>query len=215
MKFELAPLPYRKDALEPHIGRRTLEFHYEKHHRGYIDKLNRALTERPNGANDRRTLVDLIRGEEGKVFNLAAQAWNHDFYWRSMSPEGGGRPEGRLAAAIERDYGSFDELRKRLITAATGQFGSGWAWLACDHGGKLRVLSTHDAGNPITDDLVPLLTIDVWEHAYYLDYQNERKRYVESCLDHLVDWSFATQNHADVVATIRRQSGDAAAAHHA
>jgi Fe-Mn family superoxide dismutase len=187
----LAPLPWQKDALAPHISARTLDFHSEKHHRGYLDKLRDQLDGKPEAELD---LEALVRTSEGSVFELAAQVWNHDFYWQSLTPEGGGRPEAELLARIERDFQSFEEMKRQLADAASGHFGSGWAWLAAGQDGRLRVLSTHDADNPLGGGMVPLLTIDVWEHAYYLDYQNERDEYVVAVVDHLLDWDFATRN---------------------
>ena len=190
-EWRLAPLPWAPDALEPHIGRRTVELHYGKHHRGYLDKLRAAIEGKPEAEQD---LEQLVRTSQGHVFNMAAQVWNHDFYWRSLTPDGGGKPEGELLARIERDFGSFAACRERLAEVATGHFGSGYAWLAAGRDGRLRVLATHDAENPLGGGLSPLLTIDVWEHAYYLDVQNERDRYVDAVLDHLLDWEFAAQN---------------------
>ncbi len=190
---ELAPLPWKKDALAPHISARTLEFHYEKHHRGYLDKLRDELEGKPEAELD---LEALVRTSAGSVFELAAQVWNHDFYWQSLTPKGGGRPEGELLVRIERDFRSFEDAKRQLADAASGHFGSGWAWLAAGQDGRLRVLSTDDADNPLGGGMVPLLTIDVWEHAYYLDYQNEREQYVVAVVDHLLDWEFAARNWA-------------------
>ena len=191
MNFELSPLPYAKDALQPALSARTLQYHYEKHHRGYMNKLEKALSGKPLAE---KSLEEIIRSAEGSLFNHAAQVWNHDFYWRSMTPNGGGRPSGELAAAIERDFGSFADWKQRFAEAANDEFGSGWAWLVAGPQGRLRVISTTDAENPIQSQSTPLLTLDVWEHAYYLDYQNERDRYVRGYLDSLVDWSFAEKN---------------------
>jgi Fe-Mn family superoxide dismutase len=192
MKFELSPLPYEKDALEPTLSARTLQYHYEKHHRGYLNKLEKAISGKPLG---KKSLEEIIREAKGSVFNHAAQVWNHDFYWRSMTPNGGGKPSGELATAIERDFGSFESWKQRFAEAANGEFGSGWAWLVAEPGGRLRVIATDDAENPIrSGNGKPLLTLDVWEHAYYLDYQNERDRYVRGYLDTLVNWSFAEKN---------------------
>ncbi len=187
----LAPLPWDQDALEPHISARTIEFHYEKHHRGYLDKLRAALEGKPAPELD---LEQLVRNSEGAVFELAAQVWNHDFYWQSLTPDGGGRPEGQLLARVERDFDSVEDAKRRLIETASGHFGSGWAWLAAGQDGHLHVFSTHDAENPLGGGMVPLLAIDVWEHAYYLDYQNERERHVAAVVDHLLDWDFAGRN---------------------
>lgn len=195
MKFELPRLPYAFDALEPHIGARTLELHYTKHHKGYLRKLEKAIADT---ALAQESLEDIIRGSDGDVFNNAAQVWNHTFYWRSMSPDGGGDPRGRLLAAIVRDFAGVDGLKAQFAEAASGEFGSGWAWLVATPEGTLRVLSTTDAENPLRDpETQPLLTLDVWEHAYYLDYQNERAKYIEAYLDHLINWRFAEDNFGE------------------
>jgi len=194
MERELPPLPYDKTALEPHIGARTVDIHYEKHHRGYLDKLWKALGDE---AASRKALADVIRGGSGKIFNLAAQVWNHTFYWKSMRPGGGGAPSGRIGEAVQSAFGGHKEFKQAFAEAATGQFGSGWAWLVVPpgSGGSLQIMTTSDADNPLRrDGYVPVLTIDVWEHAYYLDYQNERARYVEGVLDHLINWEFAEEN---------------------
>lgn len=192
MPITLPPLPYAYDALEPHIGAATLETHYDKHHRGYVDKTNNAIagTERAT-----QSLEQIVRESEGSLFNNAAQSWNHTFYWHSMRPGGGTAPGEELKSALARDFGSVDAFKRELADAANNQFGSGWAWLALERGGKLRVLSTSDADTPLAHDgLVPILTCDVWEHAYYLDYRNQRAKYVTAFLEHLVNWEFAEQN---------------------
>jgi Fe-Mn family superoxide dismutase len=196
MRFELSPLPYPKNALEPVISARTVDIHYEKHHKGYLDKLEQAIGDRPVA---RGGLEGVIRDAEGSVFNLAAQVWNHAFYWHCMTPNGGGKPSGRLADAIDRDFGGADDFRRAFAEAANGEFGSGWAWLVARPDGGLRVISTTDAENPVRSKLTPLLTLDVWEHAYYLDYQNERDRYVRGFVDRLIDWRFAEKNYEGVV----------------
>jgi Fe-Mn family superoxide dismutase len=188
--ISLRPLPYAKDALEPYVSARTLEFHYEKHHRGYFEKLRRALEGKPEA---KKSVENLICTAEGDLFNNAAQLWNHDFYWRSMRPGGGGEPPAALHDVIANRFGSFAEFRRRFAEAATGEFGSGWAWLVRDRYGRLRVQSSSDAENPLREGFEPLLTLDVWEHAYYLDYQNERGRYVERFLDHLVNWELVVE----------------------
>lgn len=192
-RAELAPLPYAKDALEPHVGARTLEFHYGKHHAAYLANLKKAVADKPEAE---RGLIELIRTSEGSLFNNAAQVWNHDFYWRSLKPGGGGQPSGELGQRIDRDFGSFDAFAQRLLETAKGHFGSGWAWLVVDDG-RLRIVDTHDADNPLTRNQTPLLTIDVWEHAYYLDYQNARDRYLNAVIEHLLDWDFAAENLAE------------------
>jgi Fe-Mn family superoxide dismutase len=192
MKFEIPPLPYPKTALEPHISRETLEFHYEKHHRGYLAKLEKQIKDTPQA---RQELQELIRTSHGDVFNFAAQVWNHTFYWSSMSPDGGGKPQGRLREQLEAEFGSVERFKSELGEAAVGEFGSGWAWLVARGGdGRLAVVSSSDAENPLQGGHHPLLCIDVWEHAYYLDYKHERSRYVEAFLEHLIHWDFAAQN---------------------
>jgi Fe-Mn family superoxide dismutase len=192
MKFELPPLPYAKDALEPHLGAETLEYHYEKHHRGYLEKLGKLLAGKPLAD---RSLVEIIRESNGAVFNNAAQVWNHTLYWHSMSPKGGGVPSGAVRAGIDSAFGSFERFRARFVEAAVGVFGTGWTWLVQEQDGRIAIRSTEDARTPIQDGVTtPLLTCDVWEHAYYLDYRHERPRYVETFLDHLVNWAFVAEN---------------------
>ncbi len=192
MTFKLTKLPYEKDALAPHIGADTIEAHYEKHHRGYMDKLNEAV--RSSRLAD-KSLDQIISSSSEKVFNFAAQAWNHDFYWKSMSPQGGGKPEGELKDAIESSFGSLDKCNDALAEAAKRHFGSGWAWLTVNPEGELAVMDTHNADNPLTAKHAPLLTIDVWEHAFYLDYKNDKGAYVVAVLDHLINWRFAERNY--------------------
>jgi Fe-Mn family superoxide dismutase len=191
VKFEIPPLPYAKDGLEPYVSARTVELHYEKHHKGYLKKLQDLVRGKPEAE---RSLEELICSADGAVFNNAAQVWNHTFYWQSMKPGGGGRPGGRLRDALEQAFGSFEGFKQGFAEAASGEFGSGWAWLVSDPRGRLRILSTTDAENPLQQGLTPLLTLDVWEHAYYLDYQNERGDYIRGFLDHLLDWSFVAEN---------------------
>ena len=192
MKFELPPLPYAKDALEPHLGAETLEYHYEKHHRSYLEKLEKLLAGKPLAG---RSLVEIIQESDGAVFNNAAQVWNHTFYWSSMSPKGGGLPAGAVKIAIESAFGSFDRFRAQFIESAVGVFGTGWTWLVQERDGRLAIRATEDARTPIQDGVTtPLLTCDVWEHAYYLDYRHERPKYVETFLDRLANWSFVAEN---------------------
>jgi Fe-Mn family superoxide dismutase len=191
MDLALPPLPYEKDALDPWISARTLDFHHGKHHRGYLTKLRKIVEGKPEAE---QSFEELIRKADGALFNNAAQAWNHAFYWKSLRPRGGGAPVGEIAKRIESSFGGVDRLQRQLAEVATGQFGSGWAWLVVDGSGRLRATSTRDADNPLRHGTTPLLAIDVWEHAYYLDYQNERNRYVEGVIDHLLDWDFALQN---------------------
>lgn len=198
MKFEIEPLPYSHDALAPHISARTLEIHHGKHHQGYMDKLRKQIEGKPEAEH---SLEDLIRSSEGDLFNNAAQVWNHAFYWKSMKPDGGGEPAGELADALIAGFGSIDRFKAQFAEAANGEFGSGWAWLVLDPGGRLRVLSSSDAENPLQKGQTPLLTLDVWEHAYYLDHQNDRGGYVAGFLDRLIDWEFAARNLADASAS--------------
>ena len=192
MTFTLPPLPYAVDALSPHLSSETLELHHGKHHQTYVDKLNGLVDDK---GNDDLEAVILGAGDDAAVFNNAAQHWNHSFYWQGMSPDGGGHPSDELAEAIERDFGSYDAFRKELAGEAETHFGSGWAWLVHD-GSKLLVTSTHDADLPLKHSQRALLTIDVWEHAYYVDYQNRRPDYIAVFLDELVSWDFVAQNLA-------------------
>lgn len=191
MAFTLPPLPYAPTVLEPYITANTLSFHHGKHHNAYVTNLNK-LIEGTEFAN--ATLEEIIKKSTGGIFNNAAQVWNHTFYWHSMKQNGGGRPTGELAKKIDEDFGSYDQFKEVFAAAATTQFGSGWAWLVVGKSGKLEVTKTGNAETPIKDNIVPLLTIDVWEHAYYLDYQNRRPDYIETFLNHLVDWNFASDN---------------------
>ena len=190
MAFTLPNLPYAKDALAPHISAETLEFHHGKHHAAYVTNLNKLLEGKPE-AN--KSLEEIIKSSEGPVFNNAAQVWNHTFYWSCMKPNGGGKPTGDLAAAIDRDFGSFDKFKEELSNAAATQFGSGWAWLVLANG-KLAVTKTPNADLPMKHGQKALLTIDVWEHAYYIDYRNARPKYIETFLSSLVNWDFALEN---------------------
>jgi len=193
MTLSLMPLPYDADALAPHISSETLGFHHGKHHSGYVDKTNKAV----KGTDlEGASLEDIVKAASDKgdsgLFNNSAQVWNHGFYWHSLSPDAP-KPGETLATAIDDQFGSLDKLKDALAEEAKGHFGSGWAWLVVN-GDKLEVISTHDAETPITQGMNPLLTIDVWEHAYYLDRQNARAEYVSAVLDDLANWSFATEN---------------------
>jgi superoxide dismutase, Fe-Mn family len=190
MKFELDPLPYAKNALVPHLTEETLSFHYEKHHTAYINNLKKLLEGKPEAD---KSLEEIVKTSSGGVFNNAAQVWNHDFYWKSMKPQGGGEPTGALGDAIKRDFGSYAEFKAQFQTAAVGQFGSGWAWLVKD-GDKLKITTTGNAEVPLTKGMTCLMTCDVWEHAYYIDYRNLRAKYVETFLASLVNWDFAAAN---------------------
>jgi len=191
------PLPYADNALDPVISAHTLGFHYGKHHKAYVDNLNKAIAGTPLADLALEKIITTTAGQADKagVFNNAAQTWNHTFYWNSLRPNGGGIPPAALKAQIDKDFGSVENLKKELLTAATGQFGSGWAWLVTE-GGKLAVTKTGNADLPMTKGQKALLTIDVWEHAYYLDYQNRRADYVTAVLDKLVNWQFAADNLA-------------------
>ncbi|MAU41096.1 MAG: superoxide dismutase [Fe] [Kordiimonas sp.] len=195
MAFELPPLPYEQDALEPHITAHTLSFHYGKHHNSYVTNLNNLLEGSDLAGQTLEEVIIKVAGDADKVgiFNNAAQIWNHSFYWQSMSPNGGGMPTGAIAAKIDEDFGSYENFVKEFTAAATTQFGSGWAWLVLDNG-KLKVTKTGNADLPMAHGQKALLTIDVWEHAYYLDFQNLRPKYIETFLTHLVNWDFANEN---------------------
>jgi len=190
MAFELPPLPYEMDALAPHISKETLEYHYGKHHQTYVTNLNN-LVEGTDDAN--ASLEDIILKAEGGLFNNAAQVWNHSFYWASMSPDGGGEPTGEIADKINGAFGSYADFREGFVKAATTQFGSGWAWLV-DNGGTLEIMQTANADLPMKHSAKALLTIDVWEHAYYIDFRNARPNYINTFMDSLVNWDFVAQN---------------------
>jgi superoxide dismutase, Fe-Mn family len=190
MAFTLPNLPYAKDALAPHISAETLDFHHGKHHAAYVTNLNKLLEGKPE-AN--KSLEEVIMSSDGGVFNNAAQVWNHTFYWSSMKPNGGGQPTGDLLAAINRDFGSFDKFKEEFANAGATQFGSGWAWLV-EQNGKLAVTKTPNADLPMKHGQKALLTMDVWEHAYYIDYRNARPKYIETFLTSLANWDFALAN---------------------
>lgn len=186
MAIELPPLPYAMDGLAPHISARTLEFHYGKHHRTYVTNLNKLIAD-TRWAD--ASLADIIKQSDGGVFNNAAQVWNHTFYWNCLSPQGGGEPKDKTAAALAQSFSSLDEFKTQFTHKAVTLFGSGWAWLVKDNGGQLKIMQTSNAGTPLTDTgMTPLLTCDVWEHAYYLDYQNARPKYLDAFWQ-LVDWA--------------------------
>ena len=191
--FSLPALPYGMNALEPHISKETLEFHYGKHHKTYVDNLNKFAEQDPSLRS--KSLEDIVRtAPAGPVFNNAAQIWNHTFYWNSMSPNGGGKPTGALARAIDRDFGSFAEFQKQFSAKAVSAFGSGWAFLVKGPDDKLKIVECHDAMTPLRDGSgKPLMTCDVWEHAYYIDVRNARAKYVESWWN-IVNWEFASKN---------------------
>ncbi len=192
MKFDLEPLPFDQDALEPYISAKTVAIHHEKHHGGYVSKLDEALEDDETRA---RTLTDIMLNSEGTVFNLAAQIWNHNFYWQSLTPETQTLDDGVLTALLNDSFDGIDGFKKKFADAASGQFGSGWAWLVFDPDTqRLQITSTSDAGNPLLNGKIPLLTLDVWEHAYYLDYRNDRASYIKGFLNDHINWSFAEQN---------------------
>ena len=187
--FELPPLPYPEDALAPVISGETLEFHHGKHHKKYIDTLNELLA---NEHVQGRSLEEIVRSSTGKVFNNAAQAWNHDFYWHSLSPKES-QASGALRKALEKDFGSYEAFCDKLAAAANGQFGSGWAWLV-HKSGRLEVMATPNAETPMAKGIRCILTLDVWEHAYYIDYRNAREKYVQALIEKRLNWDFAEQN---------------------
>jgi superoxide dismutase, Fe-Mn family len=190
MAITLPPLPWAEDALAPHISPETIQYHYGKHHNAYVVNLNKLIDGTPNAT---KSLEEIVKSSEGGVFNNAAQVWNHTFYWNGMKPGGGGKPTGALLEQINASFGSYEKMREELTAAAMTQFGSGWAWLVKD-GGKLAIKKTPNAETPLTTSAKPLLTIDVWEHAYYIDYRNLRPKYIETFFDHLVNWDFAAGN---------------------
>ena len=196
MAFQLPDLPYAKTALEPHLSARTLELHHDHHHKTYVEKLNKLIEGTPYA---KKSLEEIIlataktdQKPKSEIFNNAAQTWNHTFLWHCMSPGGGGEPEGDLTRQIDEAFGGLDKFREEFKTAATSQFGSGWAWLVSSSG-SLKIRKTANAMNPMVDGETPLLTCDVWEHAYYLDYQHKRADYVDVFLDHLVNWEFVAE----------------------
>jgi superoxide dismutase, Fe-Mn family len=191
MEHKLPELPYSKESLAPSISAETLEFHYGKHHKTYVDNLNKLI---PGTEYENMSLEDIIKKASGGIFNNAAQIWNHTFYWNSLSPQGGGEPGGELAAAINKSFGSFALFKDKFTTAATTLFGSGWVWLVKNADGSLAIESAGNAGNPVKDGKRAILTCDVWEHAYYIDYRNARAKYVEAYWK-LVNWNFAARNY--------------------
>lgn len=192
MAFTLPKLPWAEGALAPRLSAETIQFHYGKHHAAYVNKLNELVKGTPW---EKKSLVDIIKNSEGTMFNQAAQAWNHTFYWQSLSPTGGGEPRGEIKERINNDFGSFAKFKEQFSAVAGGHFGAGWAWLLLDkQADKLKIHQTHDAGTPLRDNAgIPLLTCDVWEHAYYIDYRNARPKYIEAWWD-LVNWDFANDN---------------------
>lgn len=190
MAFTLPPLPYEMNELEPHISKETLEFHYGKHHQTYVNNLNKLI---PGTEFESSSLEDIILKSKGGVFNNAAQVWNHTFYWNCLSPNGGGEPNGELEQLIDKNFGSFEQFKEQFTQTAISTFGSGWAWLVQDKQGNLKITSTSNAGTPMTENDRALLTCDVWEHAYYIDYRNARPNYLTAFWS-LVNWEFVKNN---------------------
>jgi Fe-Mn family superoxide dismutase len=189
MEFKLPDLPYPHNGLEPHISAETLEYHHDKHHRAYVNKLNELVK---GSKYEKMDLVELILSSEGSVFNNAAQAWNHDFFWKCMTPHGGKEPSGRIAEMITKKWSSFDKFKEEFKTKAVANFGSGWTWLVQNKNG-IEIMNTHDADTPKAHNMKALLTVDVWEHAYYIDYRNERPKFVDAFWN-VVNWDFVNQN---------------------
>ncbi|ABB24086.1 MAG: superoxide dismutase [Pelodictyon luteolum] len=196
MAYQQPALPWAENALEPHISAKTLSFHYGKHHAAYVTNYNNLVGGTPLDEMPIEDVIAQTAGDSSKigVFNNGAQAWNHSFYWNCLTPNGGGKPSGELAEAIEKDFGGYDAFREELKNAAATQFGSGWAWLVLENG-TLKVAKTANAETPMTKGMKPILTIDVWEHAYYLDYQNRRPDYTAAVIDNLINWEFAEENY--------------------
>jgi superoxide dismutase, Fe-Mn family len=191
-QHELPKLPYERDALAPHISSETLDFHYGKHHATYVTNLNKLIA---GSEFESASLEDIIKKASGGIFNNAAQVWNHTFYWNCLSPKGGGDPKGALAKAIGGAFGSVGDFKEKFSASAAGNFGSGWTWLVKNAKGGVEIVNTSNAGNPMTDKLTPLMTCDVWEHAYYIDYRNARPKYLEAFWN-LVNWDFVESNLA-------------------
>ena len=191
MAIELPPLPWARDALAPHISAETIDYHYGKHHQAYVTNLNNLI----KGTEfEQSPLEDIVRKSQGGIFNNAAQVWNHTFFWNCMKPNGGGTPSGALAKAIDTKWGSFDAFKEAFSKSAVGNFGSGWTWLVKKGDGSVDIVNTSNAATPLTGSDTPLLTIDVWEHAYYIDHRNARPKFVETFLNNLVNWEFAGKN---------------------
>jgi Fe-Mn family superoxide dismutase len=193
--FKLPDLPFKQDALEPHISSRTMSYHYGKHHQGYVDKLNKAVDGTRWESKSLEEIIVANAGNDGdsNLFNNAAQIWNHSFFWNSMAPDGGGKADGGVAKLIDESFGGADKFKKKFVEAAAGQFGSGWAWLVVKDG-QLDVVTTSDAMTPLAKGVHPLACCDTWEHAYYLDYQNDKKSFFEAFCDHLINWDFVQDN---------------------
>ena len=195
MSLELPDLPFGKDALEPHMSANTLDFHHGKHHNAYVVKGNELLAEAGISADSMEELVIEAKKVGGPLFNNVGQCYNHSFFWNCLSPNGGGAPTGDIAARIDAAFGSYEDFKKEFVAGGVGQFGSGWVWLVAD-GGDLKIVKTANAETPLTDGMTPILVADVWEHAYYLDFQNRRPDFLTSYLENLVNWDFANENLA-------------------
>ena len=198
MEYKLPPLPYAMDALEPAMSKETLEYHYGKHHRAYVKELNNLIK---GSGLENATLEQVIRDSSGPLFNNAAQTWNHTFFWNCMAPRGGGKPTGALAEAMNDKWGSYAQFKEAFSKSAISNFGSGWTWLVVRSDG-VDIVNTDDADNPMTQGDEPLLTLDVWEHAYYLDYRNERPKFVEAFFKNLVNWNFALRNYENLLSAV-------------
>ena len=198
MEYKLPPLPYAMDALEPAMSKETLEYHYGKHHRAYVKELNNLIK---GSQFENATLEQVIRDSSGPLFNNAAQTWNHTFFWNCMAPRGGGKPTGALAEAMNDKWGSYAQFKEAFSKSAISNFGSGWTWLVVRSDG-VDIVNTDDADNPMTQGDEPLLTLDVWEHAYYLDYRNERPKFVEAFFKNLVNWNFALRNYENSLSAV-------------
>jgi Fe-Mn family superoxide dismutase len=198
MEYKLPPLPYAMDALEPAMSKETLEYHYGKHHRAYVKELNNLIK---GSEFENATLEQVIRDSSGPLFNNAAQTWNHTFFWNCMAPRGGGKPTGALAEAMSDKWGSYAQFKEAFSKSAISNFGSGWTWLVVRSDG-VDIVNTDDADNPMTQGDEPLLTLDVWEHAYYIDYRNERPKFVEAFFKNLVNWNFALRNYENSLSAV-------------
>ncbi len=197
MAFDLPALPFAKDGLQPHISANTLDFHHGKHHKTYVDNLNNMTKDSPLASKSLEEVIKAVASDSDKtgVFNNAAQVWNHSFYWNCMKPGGGGQPSGDVASAIDTAFGSYDKFKEEFKSACTSQFGSGWGWLVAESG-SVKIAKTPNADTPLVHGQTALLTCDVWEHAYYLDYQNKRPDYVQAFIDNLINWDFVAENLA-------------------
>lgn len=195
MFFELPPLPYPKDALKPYISEETINYHYGKHHNGYVIKLNKLLESKPEYKD--KSLEEIIKKSTGDLFNNAAQTWNHNFYWKCLTPKGKKQPDKQLSDAINKNFGDFTKFKEEFKKLASSNFGSGWTWLVKDKKGNLKIINTQNAQNPIVDGLIPILTCDVWEHAYYIDYRNERAKYIDNFWE-IVNWDFVKEQYLKV-----------------